>query len=262
MTGKEKLIYLSIQYNGDYQKIVDHIIKRLDVDENATLPKLTCKALTILDEEYPEVIKHHVHPPIVLFYYGDISLIKDPNKNLAVVGTRNATQYGLDKTNEIVSQVAKEYNIVSGLALGIDAMAHQSAISAGGKTIAVLGCGIDRCYPSENKELYEIIKEKHLVISEYPFNYYVPANSFPFRNRLIVMFSKGVLISEAFKYSGTSITANFALNYNKDVLCVPYSADCDSFCNRLIAQGAFLVENAEDVFGVIGHVKKEPIFEN
>ena len=262
MTSRETLIYLSIIYNGNWQKIYEHLSKHIHIPDDVQLPKLSCKTVTILDDDYPEEIRYQSNAPFVLFYYGDLSLIKDPQQNLAVVGTRNATEYGLNKTHEIVSKVAKHFNIISGLASGIDTMAHKTAIEVGGKTIAVLGCGIDRCYPPENKRLYETIKKNHLIISEYAFDCYAPLNTFPFRNRLIAMLSKGVLITEAFKYSGTSITASFAMNYNKDVMCVPYKSDCDSLCNRLIKSNAFLVEDAKDVLEVMGIYENEPLFEN
>lgn len=262
MNPREQLIYLALMYKGDRRKIIDHITRRLGISHNAKLPKMPFKALTFFDEDYPEEFKQYGLAPLVLFYYGDISLIFKSENNIAVVGTRKPTEYGIKKTEEIVKELAKDYVIVSGLASGIDAIAHKSAIEVRGKTVAVLGCGIDRCYPSENQELYEEIKKNHLVISEYPYMDFSSYDSFPFRNRLIAMFSKGVFISQASYRSGTSITASFALEFSKDVMCLPYPADEMSLCNRLIGQGAFLVENAKDIDSIMNGLENGPIFEN
>ena len=218
--------------------------------------KTKCKTLTIMDPEYPLYLKQLHRPPIVLFYYGDISLINEENmkKNLAVIGTRSCTEYGLKETNRIVSELGKNCNIVSGLAKGIDAMAHQTALDVGTKTIAVLGSGINNPYPKENIELYkDIIKRGGLVVSEYP-NFSSPLQfHFPIRNRLIAMFSKALLVTEAYDYnSGTGITARYAYSFNKKVMAIPYPADVlNSYCNYLIQEGAVLVRSAEDVFNAL-----------
>ena len=210
--------------------------------------KLPYKAITLLDANYPQCLKHIYKPPIVLFYYGDISLIGDYDRNISIVGSRENSEYGANITREIAGGLAeKGYVIVSGLARGIDGIAHASAIEKGGKTVAILGCGIDICYPSENLELYREIKENHLLISEYPGNTSIQPYYFPIRNRIIAGLSKTLVVTEAFHSSGSLITAALALQGNTDVMCVPHEAGKQSGCNKLISLGAFLVESAEDV---------------
>ena len=254
MTTSEILIAEAVYYHGNWDEIVSAIRRRelLPATEIIRINRsLKCKAITILDKEYPEYLKELYRPPIVLFYYGDISLINNPRNNVAVVGTRKPTYFGVKMTKELTRGIAKKYNIVSGLALGIDAIAHAEAIRTGGKTIAILGCGIDICYPVTNRPLYEIIKKRHLLISEYPNNTSPDPAYFPHRNRLIAQFSKGILITESKKKSGTSITANFGLCYDRDIMCVPSIDFEDSGCNQLIRDGAILVENADQVIEIV-----------
>ena len=133
------------------------------------------------------------------------------------------------------------------MAKGIDSVAHITSIHHGGRTIAVLGSGIDYCYPWENLELYKIIKEKGLVISEHPNIIPPEPENFPMRNRIIAGLAKGILITEAKKRSGTLITVNFGQSLSKEIMCVPYPCYEDSGCNQLIKEGAYLVEDADDV---------------
>ncbi len=255
MTTSEILIAEAIYYQGNWDEIVK-AIRQKELLPKADIIKmnksLKCKAITILDKEYPSYLKELYRPPLVLFYYGDISLISDPKNNVAVVGTRKPSELGIQITKEITETVSKKYNIVSGLALGIDAIAHKEAIRSGGKTIAILGCGIDICYPTSNREIYEIIKKDHLLISEYP-NCTNPVQcNFPNRNRLIAQFSKGILVTESKKKSGTSITVNYGLCYGRDIMCVPSTDFNDSGCNQFIRDGAALVENGDQVIEIIG----------
>jgi len=256
LNARNVLIYLSIVHNGDWNNIYDSICNKEDLREkeceiNKTISSLKYKAVTILDDEYPDYLKTIFQPPFVLFYYGDIYLIKDYRKNLSIVGSRNLTIYGEDETCYMAANLCKEFNIVSGLARGVDGIAHQVAIDCGGKTVAVLGSGIDYCYPIENKDLYNEIKKNHLLISEYPGSVIPEKHYFPLRNRLIAAFSKGVLVTEARKRSGTMITVNYAIEYGRDVMCVPSQAGEDSGCNTLIKEGANLVENYSDVLEIL-----------
>ena len=250
MTARDMLVAMAIYYQGDWKALVKAISKKeyLPVEEARRLIRENkSKAITMLDQEYPSYLKEFYMPPLVLFYYGDISLLNDYKKNLGVVGTRSPTEVGANITNEIVKDLAKDYVIVSGMAKGIDRLAHQQAIENGGKTIAILGCGIEICYPSENRDIYEIMKQNHLVISEYPGLCSPDSIHFPIRNRLIVQLSNGILVTEAKLRSGTSITIKYALSYNKNVMCVP-SVDFDnSGCNSAIRDGAILVENSDHV---------------
>ena len=259
ISSRVLLIYFAVKYEGDWLKIYQAISNKEDVeykDALAIAENLTCKVLTALDPEYPKYLSRMSCAPFVLFYYGDINLISDCNNNLSVVGSRKNTLYGKTITEEIVGKVCKKYNIVSGMAAGIDAIAHNACINSGGKTIAVLGCGIDYCYPSSNRELYEKIKQDHLVISEYPGVTEPKTTYFPIRNRIIAALGKGLLVTEARNGSGSSITAAWALEYNKDIMCVPNLAYSDSACNQWIKEGAFLVEKSSDVLEILSEYKK------
>lgn len=253
-TPREYLIYLSILANGEHFKMLEMLKNKQEAkvsEIRKAMQTVKSKVITYLDPEYPSYLKRYDHPPLVLFYYGDISLINEENMNnsVAIIGTRKPTNYGLTATSEIVKGLYKDKVIVSGMAKGIDAQAHWETIKNGGKTVAVLGSGIDNVYPIENTDLYfEIIKSGGLVISEHPNMVTPDAIHFPFRNRLIVQFSKGVLVTEAFEKSGTSITVGHALRMNKDVMCIPYPYYIkESFCNELIYEGSFLVRDSEDV---------------
>lgn len=248
--SRDSIIAIVLKYKGDWNLIYRGIRQREEVEEEyyALIEKLKCKTTTMIDEDYPPFLKQVHHPPFVLFYYGDISLIANYYNNISVVGSRDFSEYGKDITEKIVGDLSKRgYVIISGLAKGIDGIAHRSAIDSGGKTIAVLGCGIDYCYPIENQDLYDLIKKDHLLISEYPFDTPPQPSNFPFRNRIIAALSKTVLVTEAGPKSGTLVTASLALFLNADVMCVPYNAGLNSECNRLIKNGAFLVESADDV---------------
>ncbi len=254
-SGRNLLIYLAIIYDGDYDKIVEAASKKLDPDfqeVNRLVSALKCNVLTMLDPDYPRYLKKYPRAPLVLFYYGDISLIDDEHfkYNLGIVGTRHPTEYGLFHTQRIVYEVSKDCNIVSGMAQGVDAQAHQASIDAGCKTIAVLGSGIDNPYPVINTKLYhDIIKHGGLVVSEYPNKSEPKGAHFPVRNRLISMFSSALLVTQAYgNRTGTSITVSFSLSQGKEVMCLPYPVnELDSFCNQLIYEGAKLVRDGHDI---------------
>ena len=250
MNSREALIGLVIKYKGKWDDIMTALSSREHPEEEyiRKAQQLKCKVVTLLDAEYPAVIKSVVKPPFALFYYGDLNIISNYYKNISVVGSRDCSEYGSRMTTEIAGDLAaKGYVIVSGLARGIDSIAHTAAIERGGQTVAVLGSGIDYCHPKSNIKLYNIIKEKHLLISEFP-EYLVPSpENFPIRNRIIAGLSKTLIVTEAKYNSGSLTTALLALNGNSDVMCVPYHAGENSECNRLISNGAILVENADDV---------------
>lgn len=264
LENREILIYLSVKFNGEFSKIFDFFINKQDIDEveaRELIATIKSRVITIFDEDYPDYLKRIYKPPFVLFYYGDISLIKDLTKNVAVIGSRECTDYGVNRTKEIVSKIAQKYHIVSGMARGIDTCAHNACILYKGKTIAVLGSGIDYCYPVSNKKLYEKIKKEHLLISEYPNSVVPNEANFPMRNRLISAFASCLVITEAKHQSGTSITCSIALTEGKDVCCVPYIADKSSLCNELIKQGANLIEDGEDLLEFLGDYSFNRVFE-
>ena len=188
LEGRNLLLYLSIKYEGDWDKIYFAIkakekISKEEVEEAVSTNKTPF--ITIIDDEYPDALKNIYKPPFVLFYYGDLSLLDNSNSFLAVVGSRNCYKENCDALNKIISELNNEYIIISGLAIGIDTCAHKSILRNGGKTIAVLGCGIDYIYPKENQDLYQTIKQSNLLISEYPSLIKPNSEHFPIRNRII-----------------------------------------------------------------------------
>lgn len=206
------------------------------------------KAFIPTDSEYSALLKEIPDPPPVLYVQGDCSLLNDVA--VAVVGSRSSTSYGRRVAAKISYDLAAAgVTVVSGLALGIDAQAHEGALACSGKTIAVLGCGLDVIYPWQNRKLYESIRSDGLLVSEYPLGTKPDAFRFPARNRIISGMSRGVLVVEAAKKSGSLITAQLALDFNRDVFAVPGQVDSvkSEGAHWLLQQGAKLVQRVEDV---------------
>jgi len=206
------------------------------------------QVLTWRDSGYPSRLKEvHDYPP-VLYVRG--TLLPEDEWCLAVVGTRRATAYGRQVTEEIVADLAgSRITIVSGLARGIDSIAHRSAINAGGRSIAVFACGLDYIYPGENVELARRMVEQGAIVSEHPLGTRPKPEYFPRRNRIISGISLGVLVVEAGVTSGALITANMAVEQNREVLAVPGSilSPASQGPNRLIQEGAKLVRDYRDI---------------
>ncbi len=203
--------------------------------------------ITYQDDDYPEKLKNIYDLPPFLYVRG--SLMKD-DINIAIVGSRRATAYGKYTTERISRELAqKGVTVVSGMARGIDSAAHRGALAARGRTIAVLGSGLDVIYPPENKILFSEIIENGAVISEFPMGTPPIAANFPSRNRIISGMSYGVLVVEAGEKSGSLITARLALEQGREVFAVPGSVETPASrgTNRLIKEGAKLIENAEDI---------------
>lgn len=213
------------------------------------LDSLQISVTTILDKNYPKLLKEIYSPPPLLYYYGQMDLNND--FTLAVVGSRKISSYGKAVTFQLVEDLTRSgFTIVSGLALGVDAAAHQATIKAGGKTIGVLGSGLSKIYPASNHHLaQEIVASGGTVLSEFPLNYPALKSNFPQRNRVISGLSLGTLITQAAEKSGALITASFALEQNREVFAVPGSI-FDSGAmgpNNLIKAGAKVVTSANDI---------------
>lgn len=205
--------------------------------------------ITIFDKEYPRYLKEIFQPPWALFAKGDLSLLEMEPK-LAVVGSRQATQYGQNAIRMLFPELIRcGVLIVSGLAKGIDALAHEYAIKNGGKTIAVIAGGLYHIYPKENMKLALEMMKNQLVISEYPPNTNPLKWHFPARNRIISGMSRGTFVVEARRKSGSLITANYAVHEGRDVFSLPGSIfnSYSTGANDLIQQGAKLVTRAEDI---------------
>ena len=206
------------------------------------------KIVNVVDKEYPENLKNIYSPPITLYCKGDTSLLK--RRSIAIVGCRESSLYGNSVAKKFAKDLCKNnLVVVSGLAKGIDTAAHVGALEENGETIAVLGCGIDRIYPKENKDLYLNIIKKGLVISEYIVGTEPEACNFPMRNRIISGLSTGVIVVEAKRKSGTMITTDFALEQGKELYVVPgnISSKNSEGTNNLIKEGAKIVTNIEDI---------------
>jgi len=220
---------------------------------------------TMWDPEYPALFRHIPDPPLLLFYRGEVSLLQQPM--VAVVGSRRPTPYGKSACAQLVGDmVTAGITIVSGLALGIDAEAHRTALRLGGNTIAVLGCGIDQVYPAIHRPLYRQIAEQGLILSEYPPGTAPRQGLFPERNRLISGLAQGVLVVEAAERSGSLITADFALEQGREVFAVPgpIFSPLSRGPHNLIKQGAKLVtgweEIREELFPLLGmSARMEPM---
>lgn len=200
------------------------------------------------DPEFPLSLKNIYDSPLGLFCMGDRSLLK--KKSLSVVGARSCTPYGRECLKRLLPGVIQEgFVIISGLARGIDTEAHETAIQQGGKTIAVIGTGIDFAYPAENRELQKTIGTQHLLLSEYPLGTKPMREHFPMRNRIIAGLSMGTLVVEARRRSGSLITANLALNEGREVFAVPGSilSPLSEGTNDLIKHGAKCVYSSKDI---------------
>lgn len=236
------------------QKIVELIIEaRNSCDpekEIEKLKKLNIGYITIFDKEYPAQLNELFDAPAILYVKGNVAVLKMPS--LAVVGSRKFTQYGKASAYKLSKDVADAgLAIVSGLALGIDAVAHQAALDAGGKTIGVLGCGLDRIYPLANSNLAkQVVDFGGVIISELSLGTPPMKQNFPARNRIIAGLSLGTLVVEAAEESGSLITALAALEYNREVFAVPGNINLETSigANRLIQKGAKLVIDSKDIF--------------
>ncbi len=205
-------------------------------------------AITILDPRYPPKLREIFDPPILLFVRGRIELLA--SVMVGIVGTRRPTPYGVAASERLAGDLARVgATIVSGMARGIDTAAHRGSLAADGDTIAVLGCGADVVYPSENRRLADELQKKGLLLTEFPMGAPAYPQNFPIRNRIISGMSAGVIVVEGAQYSGSSITARIALDQGREVFAVPgnITSRMSWGPNLLIKQGAKLVQEWNDV---------------
>jgi DNA processing protein len=224
------------------------------------LESFEIKYSTVLDADYPALLKTIYAPPLILFYRGNLSNALS-DWSLGVVGTRKPTEYGKTMTEAIVGPLAKAgVTIVSGMAYGIDTVSHKATLKANGKTIAVMAHGLEQIYPPQNRELAEQIISTGAMVSEYEPGSKVERWNFPARNRIIAGLSHGVLVSEGQMSSGSLLTAKFALDQNRDVYAIPGQINIPNAAgpNHLIKNGAKLVTTAEDILLDFGMDLKPP----
>jgi len=203
---------------------------------------------TMADDRYPHLLRTIHDPPVVLYSFGDFSIVQ--RAAIAIVGARRATVYGRQVTQKLARELAATgLVVVSGLARGVDSHAHVGALETGGKTVAVMGNGVDLAYPRENRKLYERIREKGCIVSEFPVGSFPAPQNFPIRNRIISGLSYGTLIVEAAEFSGSLITARLTLEQNRELWAVPGNITSPGSYgpNYLIKQGARIVLDRQDI---------------
>ena len=235
----------------DRRTIESFVTERSRLDLAVELERVAQQGVTVLtwdSPDYPSLLMNISDPPPVLYVKGE--LLPRDEWALAVVGTRRATVYGREATRRLVSGLAPGgVTIVSGLARGIDTHAHQIALDVGGRTVAVLGCGIDIIYPAQNRELAQRIVENGALVSEYPLGTKPEGGNFPRRNRIISGLSLGVLVVEGSKRSGAMITADYAAEQGREIFAIPGNilGRNSEGPNQLIQNGAKLVTTVGDV---------------
>ena len=242
-----------MQIDGIGPKLAEKIVSNKDVkliNKMENYMKINgIKQVDFYEKEYPKQLKNIYDPPITLFYKGDIKLAS--TNCVSVIGSRSATKYGLETSYSIGKELAfNNYTVVSGMARGIDTKAHQGALSIqNGKTIAVVGCGLDRVYPEENTKLFNEIAESGLILSEYVVGTKVEAGNFPARNRIISGLSENLIVVEATPKSGAMITVGFALEQGKNIYAVPGNVNSytSAGTNELIKSGALVYTCITDI---------------
>ncbi len=234
------------------QRALENLLKaRAQVDLDELLRRVehaVAYVLTWESADYPVLLRQIPDAPPVLFVRG--ALTSSDEWAVALVGTRKATVYGREVAHRLAGELAQNgITIISGLARGIDAIAHRAALEAGGRTIAVLGCGVDHIYPADHRDLAEAIIANGALVSDYPLGTQPESANFPARNRIISGLSLGVLVVEAGLKSGALITADFAADHGREVFAVPGSilSPASEGCNRLLRDGAAIVTTAQDV---------------
>ncbi len=238
-------------HNPDWQ----HIDKTL-----TWLAEHDGQLLTLADTGYPELLKQITDPPAFLYVLGNVSLLNTPQ--IAMVGSRNPTHSGADTAFDFAAHLARSgLTVTSGMALGIDAQCHHGALSVQGRSVAVIGTGIDRIYPASNKQLAKLLAQQGVIISEFPLGTAPLSQNFPLRNRIISGLSLGVVVVEAALKSGSLITARQAIEQNREVFAIPGSIHSPQSrgCHALIRQGAKLVETAQDLLEELAEVNLQPI---
>lgn len=232
------------------------ILRRRGINPEAMMALLDKKGIRFLHFNapgYPEALKNIFDPPPGIFIRGETT--QEDSQAVAMVGSRKATRYGLASAAKLAGELAGAgVTVVSGMARGIDTAAHRGALESGGRTVAVLGCGLDVVYPRENSGLMEEIALRGALISEFPPGTGPQAWHFPVRNRIISGISRGVVVVEAASRSGALITADFALDQGREVMAVPgnINSELSRGANRLIRQGARPVESAGDILEDLG----------
>ena len=239
--------------SGRRSKMVIPPLEQIE-QELLAFDDMNIRLLASCEPDYPDYLRAVDPTPPTISVLGDIALLHKPC--IAIIGSRNASAIGLRFARQIASELGEQgFTIVSGLARGIDASAHAGALETG--TVGVLGGGVDHVYPKQNAELYQDMSVCGALVSESPLGYRATARDFPRRNRIISGLCQGVVVIEAAERSGTLITARYALEQNREVMAAPGSPldPRTKGCNRLIRQGAALIESSEDILHVLSNIR-------
>ena len=241
-----------LKIEGLGEKVVGEIrkgpLEKAVKKELTLLKEVGGTILTLKDDTYPKRLRDIYDPPALLYVRGELK--REDELAVSIVGSRKTSPYGRWITEKVSQELARHgVTIISGMARGIDSLAHWGAISGGGRTIAVLGCGVDVIYPSENRKLFEKIIEQGAILSEFPMGSPPEGGHFPRRNRIISGLSLGVVVVQAGERSGSLITAGYALEQGREVFAVPgnVGAEGSRGTNQLIKEGAKVVESSEDI---------------
>lgn len=237
------LISYSLMSNGEYDQIIKHISASTQIPDYIykQANAIANNVITIFDDDYPDCLLGLRYTPMCLYYKGDKTLLKKTESRIAIIGSRMPTTYAINAT-QLLCTLNNDKVVVSGLAKGIDACAHENAA----KTIAVLGCGIDYIYPECNIKLFKKIEKEGLIISEYPSNTKPLGFHFPFRNRIIAALSETIYVAECKEKSGTMTAINYALELGKKLKVLPFDVftaqENKVYNNTLINEGALIWE--------------------
>lgn len=251
--GRRELVSVGALSERTLEKLIKSRY-RYDMDKEIDkLAKSGAKFYTSEDELFPEQLKSMQDPPLGIYVIGDISCCN--NKLVSIVGSRKITDYGATVCHSFSKELAEiGVVIVSGLAMGTDTIAHKAAIEGGGKTVAVMGCGVDVVYPASNNMLYHEIANNGCIISEFPVGTPVTTYNFPLRNRIVACLSEVTVVVEAAVKSGTAITADRAIENNRTVMAVPgnITSKLSGGCNKLIKEGATPALSVDDILYELG----------
>ena len=247
------LFAMSYKNSGDWNSIYKMLKEKVPIthqDIQEAYSRTDCSCLTITDNGYPENFKSVWKPPLTIFYKGDISLLEN-RKMLAVVGSREPSQYTAETLIKLIRDVCRldpGITIVSGLARGVDAIAMRTALDCGARVIGVMGSGLENIYPDTSKDIYDrCASGSGLVISEYPGETPPRKEHFPFRNRLIASLSRCILACQVGEKSGTYITIRYGLDLGKSIALIPQRLEDGEITGQLVRDGALLVSDAYDI---------------
>lgn len=235
MKARDTLVYLAVKYSGDWHKIYNGVLKKEDVDYEEcekVISSLKCNYITLLDEEYPNYLKQTIKPPFVLFYYGDISLLKDNTNSIVVCGSRDINLQNRKALTDYLTTNKADKIIVSTLTTGTGELAIETGLKNGNKVIGVMASGIDNC------RTYEKVKEQGLIISEFPNDTPLEQVNIMARNRYLAMLGSEVLVSQITKQSGNNTIVMYGINYGKDIVVIPQPFESEYSNNELIYEGA------------------------